>query len=173
MEKALSSSIVKAAAALGAVLALAFALAGCSGSQGAASSGSDSLSGEAVAPVESSQASSGAGEQAGAMSIELTLTEDVTKATDVDTPLQFSDEKVNVYVDQGGTALDALQSTGREVITEGDGDSVEVTSIGGLANGAAGDGSHWEFSVNGQTMRESPAVYVLSEGDQVTFTFIH
>lgn len=155
--------------ALGAaLLAVAcFGMAGCS----TASDSQGGASGDNVAPVEETSSSTAA--SASQMSIEVTLDEDVTKATDVDSPLQFAEEKTTVAVAEGATALDALQATGREVVTSGSGDSIEVESIGGLEKGSDGADSHWQYAVNGELQTSSPAVYVLSEGDDVVFTFVH
>ncbi len=106
------------------------------------------------------------------MTISVSLREDVTKSTDVDTPLQFAEEHMSVVAPTGATALEVLESMGREVQTSGEGDAVEVTAIGGLENGAAGEGSHWIYEVNGETGAESPAVCTLSDGDRVQWLFV-
>lgn len=150
------------------LVASCMALCGCS------SGGSDSdasSSGNDVAPVESSDSS--AAPSAGQISVNIVLTEDVTKATTDDSPLQFSEEQTSVNVNEGASAYDVLQATGREVATSGTGDDLEVTAIGGLANGDAGEGSHWECALNGEAVTASPAVVTVSSGDTVTFTFVH
>lgn len=156
-------------------LIVAFSLVACMGLAGCASnsapSSSASSSADAVAPVESSSSSAAA--SAGDMSIQVTLTESVVGSSPSDTPLQFSDEQTIVAVADGATALDALNATGREVKTSGSGDSIEIVAIGGLENGAAGDGSHWEYSRNGEVQAESAAVCPLSDGDELTFDFVH
>ncbi len=106
------------------------------------------------------------------MSVNVDLKSSVGSEYAADSPMQFSAENVSVAIPEGGTALDALQATDREVTTSGEGDSVEIESIGGLGRGDAGDGSHWEMSVNGQVETSSPAVTVLKSGDTVTFDFV-
>lgn len=171
-------SVAVAACATALAGVMAFAMVGCSG--GSSSSSNASSSGNDVAPVtESSSSSSSAGSSGSEapndgsqISVNVTMQESITKATDVDTPFQFSDENITVSVAQDATALDALEATGREIKTSGSGDSVEVTAIGDLAAGAYDGKGHWQFSVNGEVVTASPAVYTLSDGDAVVFDFV-
>lgn len=145
-------------------IVMGFSLVGCSSDSPSNSSNMN------VAPVESSSSSAAAA--AGDISVGITLEQSVVAPEVQDTADQFSGEETTVNVAEGATALDALQATDREVTTSGSGDSVEIESIGGLGKGDAGASSHWEFSVNGQVMTESPAVYVVSNGDKLTFNFV-
>lgn len=141
-------------------------IAGCSSSGASSSAASSSASSSA-----SSQASSQA-VQAGDMTIHVTMQEDVTQPTDVDSPLQFAEETIDVVAPDGATALEVLQGMDREVDMTGSGDSTEVIAIGGLENGAAGEGSHWTYAVNGEAQQASPAVRTLSDGDALVWTFV-
>lgn len=142
-------------------LVCALMLVGCAQQPASDSSASDS-----------SAASSSAAEQAAEMTVSVSMREDVTKATDVDSPLQFAEEQISVVAPTGATALEVLQATGREIQTSGEGDNTEVTAIGGLANGDAGDASHWMCEVNGETQTASPAVLTLSDGDAMAWIFV-
>ncbi len=146
-------------------------LAGCSSSEGASSASSSAAFSAAASSDVTSSASSQA-VQAGDMTIHVTMQEDVTQSTDVDSPLQFAEETIDIVAPDGATALEVLQGTDREVGMSGSGDSTEVTSIGGLENGAAGEGSHWTYSVNGEVQQASPAVRTLSDGDALVWTFV-
>ena len=166
--KGKSTRIAAAAIAVCISMVFGLALAGCS-SGGAASSSNAASSGSNVAPVQSS-ASDSAGE--GPMAVNLELKDSLDNEYAADSPNQFTEENLTVHVQEGATALDALQASGRDVQTVGSGDSLEIESIGGLARGDAGDGSHWEMSVNGEVQRMSPSVVTLKSGDTLTFNFV-
>lgn len=155
--------------------AVGFGLAGCSpapsaGSSSAAASSSAGFSGSDVAPVEESSSASAVA--AGQMSVKLELTDALDNEYAPDSPNQFAEETLTVVVPEGATALDVLEASGREFETAGAGDALEVQSIGGLARGDAGEGSHWELSVNGEPQRLSPSVVVVEPDDTVTYNFV-
>lgn len=154
---------IVAAAAL--AIVMGFSLAGCS-----SGGSSSSSSAGAVAPVDQSSSSSAVA--AGDISVDVNLTQSVTSPEAPDTPNQFAEENMTVDVADGATALDALNATGREIQTEGEGNNLEVVAIGGMVKGDAGESSHWEFSVNGQVVTASPAVYTVSNGDKISFDFV-
>lgn len=106
------------------------------------------------------------------MTIHVTMTQDVTSTEAPDTPLQFAEESIDIVAPEGATALEALQGTDREIQTSGEGDDVEVIAIGGLENGAAGEGSHWSWTVNDEAQKASPAVVALADGDAMVWTFV-
>lgn len=137
---------------------------GCTSGQ-TAQSGSSSASSAAVSA--SSSASSAVPE--GDISVEVTLTESVAGSSLQETALQFSEETIAVNAPAGSTALEVLEATGREVKTD---DASEVTAIGGLGNGDAGEGSHWTYTVNGEVQTVSPGECVMQDGDQLTFDFV-
>ena len=118
------------------------------------------------------QSSSSSAVAAGDISVDVNLTQSVTSPEAPDTANQFAEENMTVDVADGAMALDALNATGREIQTEGEGDNLEVVAIGGLVKGDAGESSHWEFSVNGQVITASPAVYTVSNGDKIVFDFV-
>ncbi len=76
-------------------------------------------------------------------------------------------------VPEGTTVLEALQWSAQEtelrVVTSGP--TALVERVGDLANGDAGEGSGWTYTVNGETISESAAVQTVSEGDQVVWSF--
>lgn len=154
---------IVAAAAL--AIVMGFGLVGCS-------SGGSSSSSSAGAVAPEDQSSSSATVAAGDISVDVNLTQSVTSPEAPDTPNQFAEESMTVDVADDATALDALKATGREIHTEGEGDDLEVVTIGGLSRGDAGASSYWQFSVNGEVMTVSPAVYTLSNGDKITFDFV-
>lgn len=172
-EKGAAGRIVGTCCAVALCAATCIGVVGCSAP--ASSSASSSASSIAdVAPVEESSASSSAATAAnGDITVELTLTESVVGAAAQETALQFSEEQATVSVPEGATVLDALNAAGREVKTQGSGDTEAVVAIGGLENGAAGADSHWEYSVNGAVQEMSPAEYALVDGDAVVFNFVH
>lgn len=104
------------------------------------------------------------------MTIAVQLSEEVTKATDVDTPLQFADEQIDVVAPDGATALEVLKATGREVKTDDSGE--QVIAIGGLENGDAGESSCWIYEVNGAEQHESAAAFTLEDGDALAWKFV-
>lgn len=144
----------------------ALALAGCS--SGGASSNAAS-SGANVAPASSS-ADTQAGE--GPMAVTLELTDSLDNEYAPDSPNQFSEETLTVHAQDGATALEVLEASGRDVKTAGTGDALEIQSIGGLERGDAGSGSHWEMSINGEVSRMSPNVVTMKSGDTLTFNFV-
>lgn len=102
----------------------------------------------------------------------VTMKQDVVSSEAPDSPLQFSDETIDVVAPDGATALEVLQGTDREVKTSGEGDSTEVVAIGALENGADGAGSHWSWTVNDEAQKASPAVVTLADGDAMVWTFV-
>lgn len=156
--RAVRSTLVGALAAM-LLMALACGLVGCgsSGSQSASSASSQSSAASAASTSD--------------MAISVTLKQDVTSAETNDTPLQFSEEQIDVNAPAGATALEVLQATGREIQTEGSGDAVQVTAIGGLVNGDA-DGK-WTYQVNGEEQSASPAIVTLNDGDTLTWVFVN
>lgn len=153
--------------AVAAALALMVgALAGCSSESGTTQNNND-----APAATNATNASSVPAAE-GEMTIHVTMKQEATTSEAQDSPIQFADESIDIVVPEGAMALEVLQGTDREVETSGTGDSVEVTAIGGLENGAAGEGSHWSYSVNGQDEKASPAVLTMSDGDTMVWTFV-
>lgn len=163
MKKLLEKSL--AVISVAAVLCLGCLMVGC-GQDGASSGSSSSSTSQSASASSSSQA------KAGDITVHVSLLEDVAKPEDVDTPLQFSEEQIDVQAPEGSTALEVLKATGREFETNGTDNDTEVIAIGGLENGDAGAGSRWVYAVNGNTMDASPAVYALSDGDQLTWSFV-
>lgn len=149
---------------------LAVPLVGCSSGDTAKASSSSASS--ASSDATAGKQSSSAGEAADDMTVTVTMKESVTKATDVDTPLQFAEESIEVKAPEGSNALELLQGTGREVKVEGSGDAAEVTAIGGLENGDAGAGSHWTLQLNGESVAGSPATCMPKNGDTLTWNFV-
>lgn len=166
VSRSLTRFMAVVAAAMLAVF-VCFAMAGCSSGSSSSSSASSAAN---VAPAQPSSSSASAA--AGDMTVDVDLMQSVTSPEAPDSVNQFAEENMSVSVSDGATALDALKATGREIDTQGEGDNLEVSSIGGLVKGDAGASSHWEFSVNGQVITASPAVYTLSNGDKVTFNFV-
>ena len=161
----------------------ALALAGCSsgGASGTASSGAAAASGTSAAASAASEAStagsqvtaSDAAAQAGnEITVTVAMKEAVTKATDVDTPLQFAEETIDVQAPAGTSALEFLKGTGREVDVQGEGANAQVIAIGGLENGDAGEGSHWAYLLNDAEQTGSPAECIPQDGDTLTWTFV-
>lgn len=74
-------------------------------------------------------------------------------------------------IEEGSSALDALESAadtlGYEVKCKGD----YVTHIGDLGEKSCGPNSGWMYDVNGEMPNESAAKYIVKDGDTVTFTF--
>lgn len=152
-------SALVGALAVALLAVMACSLAGCGSSGGSAASSA------------SSQSSAASAAPASDMAISVTLKQDVTSAEAVDTPLQFSEEQIDVKAPAGATALEVLQATGREVQTEGSGSAEQVTAIGGLVNGDAN--GKWTFQVNGEEQSGSPADVVLNDGDTLTWVFVN
>lgn len=82
--------------------------------------------------------------------------------------------ETTVTVSEGATVLEALQQAAQEaklsVVTSGSPAFVE--SIGGLANGDAGDVSGWTYTLNGESIMESAAVQTVTEEDQVVWSYV-
>lgn len=160
-----SVSRILAVFVMTAVLALMVgALTGCS--QGASNDQANN-----AAPAATNEAAADSAAE-GDITVHVTMKQDVTSPEAQDSPIQFAEESIDVAAPNGATALEVLQGTDREVVTAGSGDSTEVTAIGDLANGAAGEGSHWTYTVNGQEEKASPAVFTLSDGDTMVWTFV-
>ena len=150
--------------ALAGVLALGM-LVGCS-----SSSSTNEAANNAAPAATNAEGVSQAAE--GDMLISVSMKQDVTSPEAQDSPNQFAEETIDIQAPEGATALTVLEGTGREVKTSGTGDNVEVTAIGGLANGDAGDASHWTWTVNGEEQKASPAVVTMSNGDAMVWTFV-
>lgn len=161
-------TIASCAAAV--LMASALALFGCSSGTASGPSSSATSSAGGTAPVQQDQGSDAVGN--GPMAVTLELKDSLSDEYAPDSPNQFAQETLTVNTQEGATALKVLQDSGREVETTGTGDSVEIDSIGGLARGDAGAGSHWQMSVNGEVQRTSPNVTVMKSGDTLTFDFI-
>lgn len=172
INKTFSTHIIKAFSVVIVAIAMVSCLSlfGCS----SGSSSNASSSGNNVAPVEESpQSTEGTqSSDAGEMTIHVKMVQAVVKATAQDSPLQFSDEELDVNIADGGTVLNALEATGREYQTSGSAGSLEITSIGGLENGSDGESSHWTYTVNGAEESESPDAFTLQDGDDLTFAFV-
>lgn len=158
-----------AACAAAAFVAATLALFGCS-SGAASSSSSAAASSGGTAPVQQDQGSDAVG--AGPMAVTLELKDSLPDEYVPDSPNQFAEETLTVNAQQDATAFEVLQASGRDVKTTGSGDSLEIDSIGGLARGDGGTGSHWQMSVNGEVQRTSPNVTVMKSGDTLTFDFV-
>lgn len=154
--------IVKVLIISGATAALALSLAAC------AAPAKNAAPNTAVNTATNTQPAATADE----ITVTLNLKSDVTKPETQDTALQFSEESLNVNAPKGSTALSVLMSSGREVQTNGNGDTTEVIAIGGLQNGAAGQGSKWIYEVNGTPQTVSPAACKLEANDTLTFRFV-
>lgn len=76
-----------------------------------------------------------------------------------------------VSVDEGASALDALQAATPDVVVEDGQYGAFVTNINGLANGSAGAQSGWTYTVNGEYVPDSAADYTLADGDTVAWEF--
>lgn len=146
-----------ATGAMAALLCTALLTTGCAGQP---SSSSDSSSSAATEELPEK------------MTVHLSLQEDVTSPEAADTPLQFADEEIDIEAPYAATVLDVLEASGREIKTNGSGNDLEVIAIGGLENGDAGEGSHWEYSVNDNPIKSSPSTYALNEGNTVVWTFV-
>lgn len=144
----------------GILMSAALIMTGCSGQEASSSSSAADSSSAAVE------------EEPEMMTVHLTMQEDVTSPEAPDSPLQFADEEIDVQAPFNATVLEVLQASGREVKTEGTGQDLQVIAIGGLENGDAGEGSHWEFTVNGDEIGSSPARYGMAEGDTLAWTFV-
>lgn len=166
MKKSTNMRVVLAVCAVAVAAVMSVAMLGCSSGS---SSSSAASSGSNVAPVQSS-ASNSAG--SGPMAINLELKDSLDNEYAPDSPNQFAEESLTVNVENGATALDVLEQSGRDVQTIGSGDSLEIQSIGGLQRGDAGDGSHWEMLINGEVQRMSPNVVIMKAGDTLTFNFV-
>ncbi len=162
--------------ALGLALAMgmmAVSLAGCSSGDAAkASSGSAASSSAASSGTTAGDQESPAAESANDIMVTVAMKESVTKSTDVDTPLQFAEETIQVKAPEGTNALEFLQATGREVEVQGGGDDTTVTAIGGLENGDAGDGSHWVCQLNGTAIEGTPVSCIPQDGDTLTWNYV-
>ncbi len=145
--------------------ALASCVVGCSPTPSATSSASSASGAE-----QSSAASDGV--KAGEMKIKVEMSEAVTSPEAADSPLQFSEEQIDVVAPDGSTAIEVLKATGREIKTEGDGANENVVAIGGLANGDAGETSAWVYRVNDVDQSEAPGTCVLQDGDTLSFVFV-
>lgn len=73
---------------------------------------------------------------------------------------------------KGATAYDALCALGLSVNATNSAFGVYVAAIGGLAEKEHGDGSGWNYAVNGSTPGMSAGNYVLSDGDSVSWFYI-
>ncbi len=158
-----------AAAALALValtLMMTVLLSGCASPQPAAPSASSSAASSSAASSDAATAPSDD------ITVSVLLTEDVAGSQLQETQLQFSEETLTVNAPAGADALEALQATQREVVTEQTDQGTEVVSIGGLGNGDAGEGSHWTYEVNGTVQTEAPSACILQDGDQLTFRFV-
>lgn len=151
-------AFLKALVVLAAAALLASCLVGCS--SGAPSS------------PDASAASASSAAPTNDISVNVFLTEYVTQNDEQDTPLQFSDQQINVMIPEGSNAIEVLKATGREIKTVGTGDNEQVTSIGGLGNGDAGPNSLWVYEVNGTEQTESPATCIMENGETLTWKFV-
>lgn len=163
-----SRKSIKAAFAVVTVLALTLSplMMGCSSPQPAPSQTSSSSA------AASSQSSASSAAQAGDITVNLLLTENVAGSDLQETQLQFSEEQLTVNAPAGASALEVLQGTDREIRTEETAQGTEVVAIGALGNGDAGDGSHWTYEVNGEVQTEAPSACIMQDGDQLTFRFV-
>lgn len=74
--------------------------------------------------------------------------------------------------DEGATAYDALCACGLSVNASNSAFGIYVSAIGGLAEKEHGEGSGWNYAVNGVTPGMSAGSYVLSDGDSVEWFYI-
>lgn len=166
-----TKSVVGIALAGVVIAALSLCMVGCSAP--ASSSSSASSSAQDSAASTSSSSSSSAATNADDIKVTVSMSEDVTSPEAVDSPLQFAEEQIDVVAPAGSTAIEVLKGTGREIKTEGTGADEQVTAIGGLANGDAGDASKWIYKVNDIEQNDAPGACVLNDGDTLSFVFIH
>ena len=152
-------------AALIGVLMSLFLLSGCAAENGGSSSQSSS-SGDAGSSVHSSDSAASEAYDELMVSVEIDPSAAAGKVSDeIDTTV-FGPEEV--FLEEGSTAYDALVATGVEV----EGDPSFVTSIDGLAAGAAGPTSGWMYEVNGESPSVAANEYGLSEEDQVRWYYV-
>ena len=78
-----------------------------------------------------------------------------------------------MQVEEGATAIQILESFASQnnlgVLVEKDGDSVYVTSIGGVA---AGENTAWIFEIEDKHVNVPASEYVLEHRDEITWEFI-
>lgn len=74
--------------------------------------------------------------------------------------------------EKGATAYDALCACGLSVNASNSAFGIYVSAIGGLAEKEHGEGSGWNYAVNGVTPGMSAGSYVLSDGDSVEWFYI-
>lgn len=72
----------------------------------------------------------------------------------------------------GATAYDILMQTGLAVVTSNSPYGVYVSSIGGLAEKSAGQGSGWMYEVNSTSPDVGASNYILQNGDAVVWRFV-
>lgn len=169
-------SFLQLAVVFAALFTVVFAFAGCASSSTTSSVSSVSSSSAATVSSSASASSSSSSSQAAQandMTIVVSMKEKVTQPTDVDSPLQFAEEQINVVAPLGANALEVLKATQREIETEGTGNDEMVVAIGGLSNGSAGNDSHWEYEVDGQPQTENPTECILQDGQTLTWVFVH
>ena len=78
----------------------------------------------------------------------------------------------SVSVPEGSTVLDALEAADMDAVVQDSQYGKYVDSIGGLATGDHGSASGWVFTVNGESIMESADSCVLSDGDEVVWSYM-
>lgn len=73
-----------------------------------------------------------------------------------------------VKLDEGATALAALQGTGLQVTVTDSSYGPFVEAIDGIAND---ESSGWTYTVNGESPSVSAGDYVVSDGDEVVWSY--
>lgn len=120
--------------------------------------------------VQSSSESSTAGSSEPGKQISVTVQVDAAKAeeagADISALEEIADPKT-YDLEEGSTAYDALVATGAKL----EGAPSYVTSIDGLAEGAAGKSSGWMYEVNGEMAMVAANEYVLQENDAVRWYY--
>lgn len=76
-----------------------------------------------------------------------------------------------VKLDQGATAYDALQATGLDIKTSGNGETAYVTEIEGAKAGDYGASSGWLYDVNDKMPDVGAGQYELTDGDEVVWDY--
>lgn len=144
-------------------------LAACSqaSDQGQSSQESGQTSSQAASSAESSASSDA---QDAAVHIDVTVAIDATDAqkagADISALEDIAGPKEYQLTD-GATAYDALVATGAQL----DGTPSYVTSINGIAEGAAGKSSGWMYEVNGEAPMVAANECTLKEGDAVRWYY--
>ena len=139
---------------------------GGSNSSGGASSGGGSAAGGGSA---SNGGSASTGNQSGSQHPGyVTVTVSVTSSA-VGNPVSSGG---TFTFDEGATAYDALCALGLSVNAHGSSYGTYVAAIGGLAEKEHGSTSGWMYSVNGTTPMTACSNYVLSNGDNVVWSYV-